>query len=138
MFSKYFLKLKGKSEMLDYNNIILFVNLLLVLMLFSDFINIKRENYFNDGDNININKDEELTKPEKFYRDWECYLEEIKPQKPDENSTVEDVQAWNDWIEKQCELNEYKTLYSAWKYHLKDSVKWEDMLKDYKRKYKNK
>lgn len=124
--------------MLDYNNIILFVNLLLVLMLFSDFINIKRENYFNDGDNININKDEELTKPEKFYRDWECYLEEIKPQKPDENSTVEDVQAWNDWIEKQCELNEYKTLYSAWKYHLKDSVKWEDMLKDYKRKYKNK
>ncbi len=124
--------------MLDYNNIILFVNLLLVLMLFSDFINIKRENYFNDGDNININKDEELTKPEKFYRDWECYLEEIKPQKPDENSTVEEVQAWNDWIEKQCELNEYKTLYSAWKYHLKDSVKWEDMLKDYKRKYKNK
>ena len=125
--------------MLDYNNIILFVNLLLVLMLFSDFINIKRENYFNDGDNININKDEELTKPEKFYRDWECYLEEIKPKKPDENSTVEEVQAWNDWIEKQCELNEYKTLYSAWKYHLKDSGgKWEDMLEGYKRKYKNK
>lgn len=125
--------------MLDYNNIILFVNLLLVLMLFSDFINIKRENYFNDGDNININKDEELTKPEKFYRDWECYLEEIKPPKPNENSTIEDVQAWNDWIEKQCEHSEYKNLYSAWKYHLQDSgVKWKDMLENYKRKYKNK
>ena len=122
--------------MLDYNNIILFVNLLLVLMLFSDFINMKRENYSNDEDKININKDEELTKPEKFYRDWECYLEEIRPKKPNSNSTVEEIQIWNKWIEKQCKQEEYKTLYSAWKYHLKDSgIKWEDMLRDYRKKY---
>lgn len=123
--------------MLAYD-ITLLLNLLFVLMLFSDFINLKRNNYFNNEDNININEDEELTKPEKFYRDLECYLEEIKPKKPDENSTLEEFKAWNNWVNKGCELNEYKTLYSAWKYHLKDSVKWEDMLKDYKRKYKNK
>ena len=130
--------MKVKNKMLAYD-ITLLLNLLFVLMLFSDFINLKRNNYFNNEDNININEDEELTKPEKFYRDLECYLEEIKPKKPDENSTLEEVQAWNDWIEKQCEVEEYKNLYSAWKYHLKDSgVKWEDMLEDYKRKYKNK
>lgn len=123
--------------MLNYD-IILLVNLLFVLMLLSGFINLKRNNYFNNEDNININEDEELTKPEKFYRDLECYLEEIKPKKPDENSTIEEVQAWNDWIEKQCEVREYKNLYSAWKYHLKDEIKWEDMLEGYKRKYKNK
>lgn len=123
--------------MLAYD-ITLLLNLLFVLMLFSDFINLKRNNYFNNEDNININEDEELTKPEKFYRNLECYLEEIKPKKPDENSTLEEFKAWNNWVNKGCELNEYKTLYSAWKYHLKDSVKWEDMLKDYKRKYKNK
>ena len=105
-----------------YFNLTLLINLLLVLMLLSDFITLKHHHFNN----------------EKTMTDEE-YLESIKPKKPDQNSSDEEIAIWNKWIEKQCEVNEYKNLYSAWKYHLKDcGVKWEDTLENYKRKYKNK
>lgn len=106
-----------------YFNLNLLINLLLILILLSNIITLTHHH----------------NKKQETITDLEEYLESIKPNKPDENSTIEDIAYWNKWVEKRREVNEYKNLYSAWKYHLKDcGVKWEDTLENYKRKYKNK